>query len=150
MAKRSALIAELIKPTIEALGLELWGIEQIQQGKFSTLRIYIESENGITIDDCEKVSREISTLLDVEDPISGEYTLEVSSPGIDRMLFTAEQFGKFTGEVASVRLRSPVAGRRKLKGTITKVSGNTISLQVDDQLFEINHSDIDKANLVYQ
>lgn len=150
MTKKSALIADLVGPTIQALGLQLWGIEHISQGKYSTLRIYIESEEGITIDDCEKVSREISTLLDVEEPISGEYTLEVSSPGIDRMLFTENQFKEFIGSVANVKTRTAVEGRKKFKGTIEKVSGKTISLQVDDQLFEIDHGDIDKANLVYQ
>jgi len=71
------LIAELVTPTVNALGLELWGVEQIAQGKFSVLRVYIESEQGVTVDDCAQVSRQISSLLDVEDPIPGEYTLEV-------------------------------------------------------------------------
>ncbi len=150
MAKKSALIGDLVEPTIQALGLQLWGVEHVSQGKYSTLRIYIESEEGITIDDCEKVSREISALLDVEEPISGEYTLEVSSPGVDRMLFTENQFEQFVGSVANVKTRTPIEGRRKFRGIIEKVSGKTISLQVDDQLFDIDHSDIEKANLVYQ
>ena len=78
MKNSEKLIAELIAPTVEALELELWGIEHAQQGKYSVLRIFIESERGITIEDCEKVSRQVSAILDVEDPISGEYTLEVS------------------------------------------------------------------------
>ena len=127
----TAKINELIKPTVEALELELWGIELLQQGKSAMLRIYIESDAGITVDDCEKVSRQVSALLDVEDPIAGEYTLEVSSPGLDRPLFTASQFAAFTGEVVNVKLRSPLNGRRKFKGSITAIDGNHIGINVD-------------------
>ena len=80
------LVSSLVGPTISALGLELWGIEHLSQGKYSLIRIYIERETGVSIEDCEKVSRQVSALLDVEEPISGEFTLEVSSPGLDLSL----------------------------------------------------------------
>ncbi|MDO8271353.1 MAG: ribosome maturation factor RimP, partial [Gammaproteobacteria bacterium] len=88
MSNSIALVSDLIRPTVTALGLELWGVEHVVQGRFSVLRVYIDKGgDGVTIDDCEKVSRQISGIFDVEDPIAGEYTLEVSSPGMDRPLF---------------------------------------------------------------
>ncbi len=149
MKNSEKLIADLIEPTVEALELELWGIEHSQQGKYSVLRIFIESERGITIDDCEKVSRQVSAILDVEDPISGEYTLEVSSPGLDRPLFTPEQFEQFKGSEVDVRLRVPLNGRRKFKGLIVSVGDNKVCVQVDGVEHQLPHADIEKANLVY-
>ena len=116
MSSSVTLVTELIDTTIQALGVELWGVELLQQGKYSLLRIYIEREEGVTIEDCEKVSRQISALLDVEDPIAGEYTLEVSSPGMDRPLFTIEQYSQFIGSEVELKLRRPLDGRRKFKG----------------------------------
>jgi ribosome maturation factor RimP len=143
-------IAELIAPTVEALGLELWGIELQQQGKYSLLRVYIENrEDGVGIEDCEKVSRQVSALLDVEDPISGEYTLEVSSPGMDRPLFTAEQFGLYVGETVNIRLRTAMQGRRKFKGVIERVNEGVVDLLVDGESVAIQLTDLDKANIDY-
>lgn len=150
MKSSVALVTELIEPTVTAFGLQLWGIEHIQQGKYSLLRIYIEREEGFTIEDCEQVSRQVSAILDVEEPISGEYTLEVSSPGLDRPLFTAQQFELFTGSEVSVRMRTPVDGRRKFKGLITGVNKNTIAIQVDGSGFDLEHGDIEKANIVFE
>ena len=148
--KSSALkVRDLIEPTVSALDLELWGIEYSVQGKYSVLRIFIESDAGITIDDCEKVSRQVSAILDVEDPIAGEYTLEVSSPGLDRPLFTPEQFCQQIGNTVDVRLRTPFDGRRKFKGELTAVQDGNISVQVDGEEFHLPHSDIEKANVVY-
>lgn len=144
-----ALVTELIEPIVAALGLELWGIELVQQGKFSLLRIYIEREEGIAIEDCEKLSRQVSALLDVEDPIAGEYTLEVSSPGLDRPLFSAGQFAQFIGSEVDLRLRSPLQGRRKFKGTIVKVIDDSICLLVDGAEVDLANSDIEKARIVY-
>ena len=149
MINSVALLTELFESTVAALGLKLWGIEIVQQGKYSLLRIYIEREEGVTIEDCEKVSRQVSAILDVEDPIAGEYTLEVSSPGLDRPLFTSEQFGLFAGSKVNVRLRGPVDGKRKLKGLIENVAGDDIVLQVDGTEFEIQFANIEKANIVF-
>jgi len=138
-----ALVTELIDTTIQALGLELWGVEHIQQGKYSLLRIYIEREEGVTIEDCEKVSRQVSALLDVEDP------LEVSSPGVDRPLFSVEQYEQYIGNEVNLKLRSPLQGRRKFKGQIIKVAGDSISLLVEGAEYDLEHSEIEQASIVY-
>jgi len=139
----------LIGTTVQALGLELWGVELLQQGRYSLLRVYIEREEGVTIEDCEKVSRQVSALLDVEDPIAGEYTLEVSSPGVDRPLFSVEQYAKYVGSEVNLKLRRAVDGRRKFKGQIIKVSGDIVGLLVEGTEYDLEHSDIEKASIVY-
>lgn len=144
-----ALVTELVDATIQALGLELWGVEHIQQGKYSLLRIYIEREEGVTIEDCEKVSRQVSALLDVEDPITGEYTLEVSSPGVDRPLFSIEQYEQYIGSEVNLRLRKPLQGRRKFKGQIIRVAGDSISLLVEGTEYDLEHSEVEQASIVY-
>ena len=149
MKRSESAITELIEPTVLAMGLQLWGIDLSQRGKYSILRIYIEREEGVTITDCEKISRQVSAILDMEDPIAGEYTLEVSSPGLDRPLFTSEQFGRFIGSDVKVRLHHPVDGRRKLNGSIENVSGDEIMLSVDGEGFRLQHTDIEKANVVF-
>ena len=149
MKRSETAITELIEPTVLAMELQLWGIDLSQRGKYSILRIYIEREEGVTIADCEKVSRQVSALLDMEDPIGGEYTLEVSSPGLDRPLFTSEQFGRFIGSDVKVRLHHPVDGRRTLNGSIENVSGDEIVLSVDGEGFRLQHTDIEKANVVF-
>ncbi|MEK7259771.1 MAG: ribosome maturation factor RimP [Pseudomonadota bacterium] len=150
MSNSIALVSDLIRPTVTALGLELWGVEHVVQGRFSVLRVYIDKgDDGVTIDDCEKVSRQISGIFDVEDPIAGEYTLEVSSPGMDRPLFELGQFERYVGSVVTVRLRSPLEGRRKFKGVIQKVEADAVRLLVDDKEYVLPASAIDKANLVF-
>ena len=149
MKRSETAITELIEPTVLAMELQLWGIDLSQRGKYSILRIYIEREEGVTIADCEKVSRQVSAILDMEDPIGGEYTLEVSSPGLDRPLFTSEQFGRFIGSAVKVRLHHPVDGRRKLNGSIVNVSGEEIVLSVDGEGFLLQHTEIEKANVVF-
>jgi ribosome maturation factor RimP len=142
-------VAQLVSPTVEALGLQLWGIEHTSQGKYSVLRIFIERETGVTIEDCEQVSRQVSAILDVEDPIAGEYTLEVSSPGTDRLLFTVEQFQQYCGEEVDIRMRSPLDGRRKFKGILQDVVNGIVQIEVDGSSFELPHEEIEKANIVY-
>ena len=150
MSNNLAAIAELIRPTVEALGVELWGIDQIGQGRSSVLRVYIDKgEDGITIDDCERVSRQISGILEVEEPIAGEYTLEVSSPGMDRPLFELAHFARFVGSVANVRLRAPLEGRRKFKGVIQRAEADSLCLMVDEKEVSFPFSSVDKANLVF-
>lgn len=147
MAATTDMIADLLRPAVEALGLQLWGVEHLVRGHSSLLRIYIDSPDGINIDDCERVSRQVSGILDVEDPLPGEYTLEVSSPGFDRPLFEFGQFAGFIGEIVSLRLRAPIDGRRKFKGVLEKAENEIITMTVDGTLHEIPWQQVDKANI---
>ena len=149
MKRSERQIADLLEPTINALGLELWGVEHISQGRHSVLRIYIDNPDGISIEDCERVSRQVSAVLDVEDPISGEYNLEVSSPGADRRLFSLEQFKLYVGSEVSVRFRTPVEGRRKLQGRISEVTEDNVCLEVDGVICQCPFEAVEKANLVF-
>lgn len=142
-------MTDLLEPTVKALGLELWGIEYLGRGKQSVLRIFIDSDQGITVEDCEKVSRQLSSVLDVEDPIAGEYRLEISSPGTDRRLFAIAHFEKYIGNEVNVKLRTTIDGRRKVKGTISGVKGDTISVLEDGVEFLFPFVEIDKAHLVF-
>jgi ribosome maturation factor RimP len=137
----------LLTPTVEALGFELWGVEYLSQGRHTLLRIYIESPDGITVDDCAAVSEQVSAVLDVEDPITGEYTLEVSSPGMDRLLFKLEQYPAYVGEVVDLRLRTAFEGRRKYKGILKGIEGEDVVLHVDDHEYLLPHDAIDKARV---
>jgi ribosome maturation factor RimP len=105
MASKQEILHNLIEPVVESLGCELWGLEYLTQGRYTTLRIFIDGPNGVSLDDCEKVSRQVSAVMDVEDPIDGEYTLEVSSPGMDRPLYTAAHYARYLGETVNLRLR---------------------------------------------
>ena len=147
MATKDRQIRDLLEPTVEALGFELWGVEYLSQGRHSVLRVYIDAENGITVEDCAKVSVQVGGVLDVEDPITGEYTLEVSSPGMDRLLFELEQFPAYVGEIVELRLRSPFEGRRKFKGILKGIEGEDVVIQVDDHEYLLPHSAIDKARV---
>lgn len=138
----------MLAPSVEDLGYELVGIEYIRAGKHSTLRIYIDHENGILVDDCAAVSHQVSAIMDVEDPISSEYTLEVSSPGLERPLFNAEHYQRFAGAEVKLVLRMPVQNRRKWKGVIDSVEGEIVSLNVDGEIERFALSNIQKANIV--
>ena len=131
MAGKDILLTDLVKPVAEALGFDLWGVEYLSQGKQSMVRIYIDHANGIDVDDCAKVSRQLSSVFDVEDPIMGEYTLEVSSPGMERPLFTLEQFGLYIGEQIKVRLRAPFEGRKNFAGQLTAVEQGDVVVAID-------------------
>lgn len=137
----------MLRATVEALGFELWGVEYLSQGKHSLLRVFIDREEGIQVDDCARVSEQVSAVLDVEDPITGEYTLEVSSPGMDRLLFELDQYSMFVGEVLELKLRSAFEGRRNFKGVLKGIEGEDIVLQVDDHEYLLPHSAIDKARV---
>ncbi|WP_028389106.1 ribosome maturation factor RimP [Legionella fairfieldensis] len=141
-------IAQMLKPLIDDLGYELWGCEYLSQGRHSLLRIYIDKENGINIEDCEQVSKQVSAWLDVEDPISGNYSLEVSSPGVPRPLFYKEQYERYLGDKVQVKLFKPLNGSRKLSGTIDSVNGDVLILKVGEEQLEVQFSHIVKANLI--
>jgi ribosome maturation factor RimP len=140
-------ISKLVEPTISALGYELVGVERLPGSKEIILRIYIDTPAGVTVDDCERVSRQISALLDVEEPIASAYTLEVSSPGLDRPLFTQEHFERFAGKEASITLRAPLAGRRKFKGQLKGVRGYCVVIAMEDEEFELPVEGIKSARL---
>jgi ribosome maturation factor RimP len=148
MASKQDQLQELLAPVIESMGCELWGLEYLTQGRFSTLRIYIDAAEGVSLDQCEQVSRQISSVMDVEDPIDGEYTLEVSSPGLDRELFSLTQYQRYIGETITGRLRAPIDGRRRFKAEIRAIDGETIVLWLDNKEVKVPFSAIDKANLV--
>lgn len=160
MTDKATEISKLLAPTVASLGVELMGAEYLPSPGGAVLRLYIDVPAGdesinadgeprsVTIEECEAVSREVSAQLDVQDPISGNYTLEVSSPGIDRPLFTAAHYQRFVGEVAKVTLRLPQDGRRRLQGRIERVEGGTVVLLLDGNEFPVSVDNIDKARLV--
>lgn len=152
MASNRDALKAMLNPAVEALGFELWGIEYLAQGKHSILRIYIDHQDGITVDDCAAVSHQVSGVLDVEDPISGEYNLEVSSPGMDRPLFEPEHYAQYLGETVELRLRSAIQARRKWTGQVTSVEDDKIALQCEGEaeLVLIPHSVVEKGKLVPQ
>jgi len=154
MTDKASEISQLLAPTVQSLGLELLGVEYLPAPGGATLRLYIDVPDGsdegrtVGIEDCESVSREVSAQLDVADPISGHYTLEVSSPGVDRPLFAPDQFARFSGEQVKVGLKLPQDGRRRLQGTIAGVEGSTITLDVDGTPVAVAFDNIEKARLV--
>lgn len=150
MATRIELLQTLLAPVVESLGYQCWGLEYISQGKHSVLRVYIDKEDGINVEDCESVSRQVSAILDVEDPVPSEYTLEVSSPGMDRPLFTLEQFDACKGEQVKIKLRSAFEGRRNFEGMLQGVEDQEVILRIDDQEYLLPIELIDKANIVPQ
>ncbi len=145
----SVKVVQLLEPLVEGLGYEFVGAEYLPQGKHSLLRIYIDKpETGIGVDDCERVSRQVSSMLDVEDPIPGHYTLEVSSPGMDRPLFTPQQFERFVGQEVKLLLSRPVNGRRKMTVALKGVNDNVLSVALEGDEIEIDFDNIEKAHLV--
>lgn len=142
-------LSQLLEPAIADLGLELVGIEFSPNSGSSLLRVYIdEPERGITIDDCERASREISALLDVNDPVAGRYTLEVSSPGLERPLFTPAHFERFAGEQVRINVNLPIDGRRRFQGRIDAVDAERVTIEQDGAPMQIAHANIAKARLV--
>ena len=151
MAVGDIRLKQVLEPVITALGCELWGIEMQLSGKKKLLRVYIDRpELGVGIDDCERVSRQASAILDVEDIVRGEYVLEVSSPGMDRPLYELHHYDRYLGEVVSLRLRFPYEGRRNYKGRLKAVEGDEIVLVVTENEFLFPVESIEKANLVPQ
>jgi ribosome maturation factor RimP len=140
-------IEALLKGPVESLGCEWWGCEFSQHGRHGFLRIYIDKSEGIAIEDCERVSRQVSALLDVHDLIPGEYRLEISSPGIPRPLFYLEQYSKYMGQMVQIKFNRPIEGKRKIQGLIAGVQDESITLTVDEKSQSFLFSNITKASL---
>ncbi len=148
MTHKERELEALLTPTVRALGCEIWGIEYRPRGRNSALKLYIDSPKGIGIDDCERVSRQVSALLDVEDPIVHSYRLEVSSPGVDRVLFHREQYLANVGECVDVRLAFPFDGRRRFAGRLAGVEGDDVVVEVEDHEVLLPFGQIQRARLV--
>ena len=141
-------LTELIQPVVEGLGCEFWGIERLTTLGSSTLKIYIDMEEGVDIEDCARVSRQVSGLLDVEEPLVGKYSLEVSSPGMDRRLFRLDQFEKFAGSNVKIRLTHPYDGQRSFSGQLKGIEGDEVVLDLNDRRILFPFEIIEKANIV--
>jgi len=139
-----------LAPLVEGLGYELWELEYSAGRGNGFLRLYIDAAAGIALDDCERVSRAVSEVLDAEDPIPGQYTLEVSSPGLERPLRTAEHFARFVGETVSVETVQAIEGRRRFKGALTAAGTGTVEVEVDGKRWTLPISGIRKAHLAPQ
>lgn len=154
MRKDPYNLTELLSSSIEALGYQLWGIEFHPNSKNAILRIFIDKENGIGIEDCEIVSHQVAGLLDVHDPITMAYTLEVSSPGLDRFFFYPEQFAQYKDQLISFQLRSAINNRRRFQGKVIDVTDTDLSIimKLENNQFSetpvlVPLSNIDRAQL---
>lgn len=142
-------MAELVAPVLEEKGIELWGVKLINNPKRTTLQIFIDKKDGgVTIDDCTNVSLELNGIMDVEDLFNHPYFLEVSSPGLDRYLFTFDQVCAYTGREMNVEVSMPIANRRRFRGILEKVEGDLLFLKVDNDVYEIAWPNVSKAQLI--
>lgn len=141
-------VLAMLEPAVEALGFELVELELRVGRGHGLVRLFIDAEDGITVDDCAKVSRQVSGLLDVEDPIPGDYSLEVSSPGLDRKLSHAADFERFAGCQVKLQLLQMIDGRRRLTGKLLRREGEAVVLNIDGQDFSVPMAAIEIARLV--
>jgi ribosome maturation factor RimP len=141
-------LAKLLEPTIEGLGYELSDLEARLGGRSGVVRIFIDHPDGISLEDCEKVSLAVSAMLDVEDPLPVQYNLEVSSPGLDRKLTKVEHFQRFAGETVKVQMRFPIEGRKRFRGTLVSSNDENIVVEVDGEPHSLPMATIDTARLV--
>lgn len=149
MKKIDPALQERLVTLITSMGYELVGCEALPQGRQMTLRIYIDGPNGVTADDCSKVAHQVGAMLDVEDPFQNRYTLEVSSPGIDRPLFEIEHYRKFVGSRIKLKLYSPINQRRQYTGILSRVEGEDIYLLIEaESEVKLPFSAIEKANVI--
>lgn len=141
-------LKELLSNVVETMGYEFVGCEMHGQGRNTVLRLYIDSKTGVTVDDCSRVSRQVSAMLDVEDPIQGHYTLEVSSPGLDRPLFEIAHYQKVIGSRVKVRLSAPINDRRNFVGVLQRVENDNIYLHLEEGEVALPFSNIEKAKVI--
>jgi ribosome maturation factor RimP len=144
----STQLKSLIEPVVTGMGFELWGLEYLTQGRFSVLKIFIDAEKGIEVDDCASVSRQVGALFDVEEPLKGQYTLEVSSPGMDRRLFTFEQFDLMKGSQVKLKLNKPFDGKKRFTGLLVGTEDKDVVLRVGEEETLFPYEMIDRANVV--
>ncbi len=140
-------LTELLAPVVQDIGYIFWGLEYQVRKADALLRIYIDHENGISVDDCATVSHEVSGILDVEEPISMAYILEVSSPGMNRILFSAKQFAQFIGQEVKIKLNQMVDGKRKIKGIIAAVNDEEITIKTEQEDIKIEFNQIMRARI---
>ena len=143
-------LRELIRPIAEAFQKTLWGIEVLSSGKSSTVRVYIDSSNGVNVDDCANISRQISSMLDVESFLPERYVLEVSSPGLDRRLFEISQYSAYIGEKVRISLKAPFEERKNYSGILTKIEEYDVVIESGDEEFTFPFEVIEKGHLVYE
>ena len=142
-------LTPLFEPVVESMGYELVGVEFVGGGGHGTLRVYIDRDEGVSIDDCASISHQISGILDVEEPIKQAYDLEISSPGIDRPLFKLADFERYAGSTAKIKMAVGVDGRKNFKGRLQGVAdAKMVEIEVDGEVFSLPHADIARANLV--
>ncbi len=149
MQRASAKLQEIVRNVVEPMGYELVGVEYLTGHEGGNLlRVYIDKEDGILVEDCAAVSHQLSGVLDVEDPVPGQYSLEVSSPGMDRPLFDAKDFERFVGRQVNVRLDASIGGRRKYKGLLLGLEDDQILVEVDGEVYPLFLDQIREARLV--
>lgn len=150
MRQIPAHIQAVIAPVVESLGCELVGIEYGRQGNRGLLRVYIDKEDGVGVTDCQRVSHQLSGVLDVEDVIKEQYQLEVSSPGLERPLYTLEHFARFAGHKVKLTLVSPIEGQRRFKGVLQGVEDGQVIVNIGENELVLSLNAIDKANLIHE
>ncbi len=150
MDQENQVLFNLIEPEVVALGYETVGIEFRQNGRHALLRVYIDKAEGVTIGDCVLVNEQLASLLDAEDTIRGSYDLEVSSPGLDRPIFTIDQFRSFVGEMVRIVLSEKQDGSRRYKGTLVSVDDDKIVINCNNKMIELSHDLVERAHLVPQ
>ena len=150
MNRKENEIEELLTPAVQSLDCEIWGVEFLSQGRHSKLRLYIERTGGVSVDDCARVSRLVSDVLDVEELLTGGYTLEVSSPGMDRILFKPSQFAASVGETIEVRLNFPFEGRKRIEGVLTGLDDDEAIVQVEKDEYLLPLENVQRARIVPQ
>tara|TARA_E500000178_G_scaffold213697_1_gene210910 strand:+ start:471 stop:917 length:447 start_codon:yes stop_codon:yes gene_type:complete len=143
-------LRELIQPIAEAFQKTLWGIEVLSSGKSSIVRVYIDSSKGVNVEDCADISRQISSLLDVESFLPERYVLEVSSPGLNRKLFEISQYSAYIGEKVRISLKAPFEERKNYSGILTKIEEYDVVIEAGDEEFTFPFEVIEKGHLVYE
>ncbi len=148
MNRKEQDIEALLAPLAAQQGCEIWGVEYLPAGKHSKLRIYIDAADGVSVEHCAAVSRMASDALDVEEVLNGAYTLEVSSPGMDAILFKPEHYANSVGERVEVRLNYPFEGSKRIVGTLAGLEDDEVIVQADDEEFVLPLENVQRARLV--